>query len=106
MNVSVFFSWVHSMFPLLVWVLVIFNLCGFIFIGWDKYKAIHHQWRIAERSFYFLALLGGVYGIWIGMYCFHHKTKKQRFLLVIYPLLLLHLFLVVLVVSWYFSLQR
>ena len=48
----------------------------------DKQKAINHKWRIKENILLLISLIGGCYGILLGMYLFHHKTKKLKFKLV------------------------
>ena len=56
------------------------NSIAFLFYGADKYKAIHHAWRIPERVLLLTALMGGAFGSLFAMYFFHHKTKKLKFL--------------------------
>ena len=74
---------------ILVWLYFgITNLLGFALMGIDKRKAINHQWRIRERSFFLVSLLGGSLGTWAGMYCFRHKTKHGTFVIGI-PLILI-----------------
>lgn len=55
------------------------NLIGLLVMGADKRKAKKHQWRIPEKTLFFVALLGGSLGTWAGMYLFRHKTKKWYF---------------------------
>lgn len=55
------------------------NLIAFAAFGRDKQKARKGQWRISERRLILLALLGGSAGALIGMYLFHHKTRKRKF---------------------------
>lgn len=64
---------------LLLIYLVIMNVIGFIMMAVDKYKAKHHAWRINEKSFFLISLIGGSLGAIIGMYTFHHKTKHWYF---------------------------
>jgi len=63
--------------------LVLLNLVGLLLCAYDKFMAIRHQWRIPERTFFFLGLIGGTIGILVGMILFHHKTSKPKFVLVI-----------------------
>lgn len=58
------------------------NLISFVIMLIDKKKAIHRKWRIAESTFFLLSLLGGCFGTLLGMYLFHHKTKKLKFKLI------------------------
>ena len=55
------------------------NGITFLAFGLDKYKAVHHRFRIREATLFTLALLGGAAGGLAGMYCFHHKTRKPAF---------------------------
>ncbi|MGB7594652.1 MAG: DUF1294 domain-containing protein [Erysipelotrichaceae bacterium] len=69
----------------------VLSLIGFVLTYVDKQKAIRHQWRIPEKTFYFLGLLGGAIGIWAGMFLFHHKTRKGTFVGVLLVDLLVNL---------------
>ncbi|MEE1178662.1 MAG: DUF1294 domain-containing protein, partial [Lachnospiraceae bacterium] len=59
--------------------LAVINLTGFAVFGIDKYKAIHHKWRIRESVLFAIAILGGSVGCLIGMHVFHHKTLHPSF---------------------------
>lgn len=58
---------------------ILINLCGILFMYTDKRRAKKHQWRISEKTLFFIALLGGSVGSIIGMQLFRHKTKHWRF---------------------------
>jgi len=45
----------------------------------DKSRAKNHEWRIAERTLFTLAIAGGAAGGVLGMYLFRHKTRHNRF---------------------------
>ncbi|OIJ11018.1 hypothetical protein BKP35_12940 [Anaerobacillus arseniciselenatis] len=45
----------------------------------DKQRAIKGQWRVPERKFFILAIIGGSAGIFLGMKQFRHKTKHLSF---------------------------
>ena len=62
-----------------IFYLIVLNLLGFFFMGSDKRKAQKEQWRIPERNFFIIALLGGSLGCWLGMQTFRHKTKHHIF---------------------------
>lgn len=62
-----------------IFYLIVLNLLGFFFMGSDKRKAQREQWRIPERNFFIIALLGGSLGCWLGMQTFRHKTKHHIF---------------------------
>lgn len=57
---------------------VFVNVLVCILYGIDKWKAVHHRWRIPEATL-ILAAVFGVFGAFIGMHLFHHKTKKPKF---------------------------
>ena len=59
--------------------LAVINLTGFAAFVIDKYKAIHHKWRIRESALFAIAILGGSVGCLIGMHVFHHKTLHPSF---------------------------
>jgi uncharacterized membrane protein YsdA (DUF1294 family) len=63
--------------------IVISCLIGFVLMGVDKARAQRGSWRVSERIFFRLALLGGVFGIVVGSSVFHHKTLKGSFIGVI-----------------------
>lgn len=58
---------------------IIMNLIAFSLMGIDKYKAIHHKWRIPEKTLFMSAIIGGSIGSILGMYTFRHKTKHTTF---------------------------
>ena len=60
--------------------LVLSGLLGFILMGFDKRRASKAGWRIPERNFFVLALVGGTFGILLGSVAFHHKTGKGSFI--------------------------
>lgn len=55
------------------------NLITFAVFGYDKQKARQKGWRVPEKTLFFLALLGGSVGAWMGMYAFRHKTRHLKF---------------------------
>ena len=75
--------------------LAFINLTGLAVFGIDKYKAIHHKWRIRESALFAIAILGGSVGCLIGMYVFHHKTRKWTFRIVFFLSIVFHAFLMV-----------
>lgn len=83
---------------LLVVYFIILNILGFIIMGVDKRKAIRHAFRIPEATLFIIALIGGSLGSILGMYFFHHKTRKWYFvygmpLILVLQLILLYLLL-------------
>lgn len=59
--------------------LLIINALGFVLMLTDKYKAKNNLWRIPERTFFAVAVLGGSAGCLLGMYAVRHKTKHLSF---------------------------
>ncbi|WP_042223269.1 DUF1294 domain-containing protein [Oceanobacillus manasiensis] len=59
--------------------LVVANIITFIMMGLDKQKARKKQYRIPERTFWLLALVGGSLGAIFGMRRYRHKTKHKTF---------------------------
>ena len=55
------------------------NIMTFLLYGLDKQKAKRHKWRTPEATLLGVALAGGSIGAFLGMYIFHHKTKKAKF---------------------------
>lgn len=61
--------------------LLIMNAVGFFLMLIDKYKAKKNLWRIPEKLFFLVAVLGGSIGCLLGMYAVRHKTKHFHFIL-------------------------
>lgn len=58
---------------------LVMNVISFILFGIDKYKAVHHKYRIPERILLGSCVIGGCIGGWAGMHVFHHKTLHTLF---------------------------
>ncbi|MGY3777665.1 DUF1294 domain-containing protein [Isobaculum melis] len=67
--------------PVLGYLLLI-NLLLFLMMGLDKWKAVHHKWRIPEKILLGLGILGGGIGGWLGLLLFNHKSSKWYFKLI------------------------
>lgn len=78
--------------------LVFLNIITFLVMLIDKKKAEHMKWRIKESSLFTLALIGGSIGEMIGMYVFHHKTMKAKFVLGIPAIMLLQVLIVIAII--------
>lgn len=61
--------------------LVAINLITFFVMWFDKRKAKKGRWRIPENTLLLFVLLGGGIGGIVGMYVFHHKTQKAKFVI-------------------------
>ncbi|EGD46481.1 protein of unknown function DUF1294 [Ruminiclostridium papyrosolvens DSM 2782] len=68
-------------------IVIILNIIGFGLVSLDKYKAKNRLWRIPERSFFLLSILGGSIGVYIGLLTFKHKTRRWYFMTII-PLII------------------
>lgn len=55
------------------------NVVAFFFYGIDKWKSKRNKWRISESTLIGLAAAGGALGAWLGMQTFRHKTKHNKF---------------------------
>ncbi|BAC14105.1 DUF1294 domain-containing protein [Oceanobacillus iheyensis] len=63
----------------LLYYLVAANIIGFVIMYIDKRKAVRGHYRIPERTFWLLGILGASVGIYLGMQTFRHKTKHRSF---------------------------
>ena len=73
---------------------IVTNLLGLGLMASDKIRAMEHRFRIPESVLLLISLIGGAFGAMIGMFLFHHKTRKMLFRVGIPLMLLVH------VVSW------
>ena len=71
------------MSPILLLYLILINLLGFVLYGMDKVKSKGKDRRIPERVLLWVARLGGGVGCWLGMMLFRHKTKHNRFMILV-----------------------
>lgn len=81
---------------------ILINAAALAAMANDKSRARRGVWRISERTLFVLALLGGSIGAWLGMYCFHHKTKHLKFVIGIPLIAFVQLAAVVFVIFKYF----
>lgn len=79
--------------------LTIINIIGFFSMGIDKYKAVHHKWRIPEKTLFIIALMGGSAGSIAGMQLFRHKTKHPSFFIGMPVILILQVLITILQIS-------
>lgn len=59
------------------------NITSFLLFTVDKYKAVHHLWRISEFTLLLISFLGGGFGSFLAMKVCHHKTRHLQFRLLI-----------------------
>jgi uncharacterized membrane protein YsdA (DUF1294 family) len=64
----------------MLYYLLIINLFTYSIMWMDKLKSIYKWWRISEKTLWILSILGGVFGIWLGMQApLYHKAGKRNF---------------------------
>ncbi len=78
---------IFSIQNIIIYVIII-NLLTFFVMWLDKRKAKKGKWRIPENTLLVFVLLGGGIGGIAGMYLFHHKTQKMKFVIG-FPLILI-----------------
>src|SRR5690625_8054654 len=79
----------HTLFPYMIGI----NIVTFILMGVDKQRARNRAWRIPERTFWILAIIGGSIGSFVGMRVFHPKTKHLHFTIGVQVLIGIHFLL-------------
>lgn len=76
------------------------NLTAFCLMGIDKRRAQRKMWRVPEKTFFLLALLGGAPGAIAGMWQFRHKTRHWYFKYGLPAIVILQMGLIGLLVWW------
>lgn len=66
---------------IIITILAIINAAGFILVALDKRKARKKLWRIPEKTFFLIALIGGSIGVYVSMLLFRHKTRHWYFMI-------------------------
>lgn len=59
-------------------IIIVLNIVTFFTYGLDKYLAIKRKRRISEISLLILSIIAPFFAL-LGMFIFHHKTKKIKF---------------------------
>lgn len=83
---------------LLLSIYILINLIVFFLYGIDKWKAIHHKWRIPEAHL-ILAGVFGIFGAVLGMLLFRHKIRKPKFYIGLPAIFILELVCVILYIK-------
>jgi uncharacterized membrane protein YsdA (DUF1294 family) len=76
-----------------IYYLLAVNIYSFIVMGLDKWKAKNKAYRVSENTLLLNAIFGGAFGSILGMYIFHHKTKKKKFFIGIPIIIILQILL-------------
>ncbi len=70
------------------------SLCAFLGMGFDKLRAKQAEFvrvrRVPEKTLHAMSLLGGFFGVLLGMRVFVHKTRKPVFSAVAVAAAVLH----------------
>jgi len=85
---------------LILILMIIMSVAAFFMFGIDKRRAVRHLWRIPESALLAAAFLFGGPGALLGMLCFHHKTRKWKFRILVPFFTVLQIMLCVNCVSW------
>lgn len=78
--------------PFVLAAVLALNMAGLLMMALDKHNARHGSRRIAERTLFICAILGGAPGVWLGMRTFRHKTRHAKFQIGIPFLLIINAF--------------
>jgi uncharacterized membrane protein YsdA (DUF1294 family) len=79
---------------------ILLSLITLILYAIDKRKAQHQAWRIKESTLHLCELLGGWPGALLAQRWFHHKSRKQKYQVVFWSIVALHL------IVWGFFIYR
>ena len=81
-GIGLVLTWLTTWQPYWVW-LGTTSIVTFVLYGYDKNQARTGGIRVPEVVLHSMALLGGFLGGWLGMFVFHHKTRKPIFKVVL-----------------------
>jgi uncharacterized membrane protein YsdA (DUF1294 family) len=82
------------MYKVIILYLIVMNMVGFFSMGVDKKRAKSNEWRIKEKTLFFIAAIGGSAGSVLGMKIFHHKTKHRTFVIGMPSILIVQIILI------------
>ena len=83
---------------LIIYVLFV-TFLGIASMASDKIRAMEHRYRIPEAVLPLFAVVGGSIGSILGMFLFHHKTRKAKFRFGLPLILLVQIALIILLRS-------
>jgi uncharacterized membrane protein YsdA (DUF1294 family) len=64
-------------------------------MGMDKKRAKSNEWRIKEKTLFFIAIIGGSAGSLLGMKVYRHKTKHTAFVVGMPLILIVQIILII-----------
>ncbi len=67
----------------IVVIVAVMSIVTFFAFGIDKLMAIKGSYRISEKTLLSLSFILGALGGVVGMYFFHHKTRKAKFYILV-----------------------
>ena len=88
----------YFIYFIIIYMVLINSIALFLFMR-DKSLARRGKRRIAERTLFLSALLGGGLGAVLGMHLFSHKTKKAAFQLGLPLIAIINIVLVMLLLK-------
>lgn len=74
--------WRNNMLKTMTVIWAVLNVAVYILMMLDKWYAKTDKWRISESMLIGLSIIGGSFGLAMGMICFKHKINKLIFKLV------------------------
>ncbi len=80
--------------------LVFINVLASVTCLFDKYLAKRKKYRISEKILLSMCAIGGVYGFYIVSRIIRHKTRDKKFLIFLYPILIIWLILGFIMIGW------
>lgn len=80
--------------------LIVMNGLGLLLCGIDKKRARKQLWRIPEKRFFQVAIVGGGVGVFVGMQLFHHKTRHPSFMVGIPAMIFADLLIIYLIYNF------
>jgi uncharacterized membrane protein YsdA (DUF1294 family) len=92
-GVGLVLTWITTWQPYWIW-LATTSIVTFFLYGYDKNQARSGGIRVPEAILHSMALFGGFLGGWLGMFVFHHKTRKPIFKIVLGISTILHALLI------------
>lgn len=79
---------------MIYYIVIILNIISFLLYGIDKWKAKRNKYRIPENVLIGSAIFFSSYGAFLGMYTFHHKTRKPKFMILIPLFIIIHTYII------------